>query len=765
MHILNPRIISKVSAISLISLCLLRHSYGAEEVKVQLSPFEVRGKADGIYSAAETNTGTIISKPRDEIPFVTSVMTSQVITDLRLDNPSDFATQFAGVSRSSGDQFLNDGANTSSGTEFMVRGFSSRPLYNGFQTGLLNVTTDGIGRVEVTKGPNSILYGQSSAGGTINFVPKGAVLSGSMTALSVGASSNDGYRASFETGGELVGKTGTGFRIGGGFQEFTREQQFFWASQAAIYGAYRTNITDKVTVDVNLESSRKKTHPARTEAFVSLGSGTARITDPNNRLRNDRNFNYHGPWSFREGDNFISSAYLTARLNPKLTLRVGGIYARQNEETNSIDGVYGLGTGPTATGYYQNTELLQVVSGLKADLLYQAEVKNFKIDSIIGFETSEGRNEVEQLRTVPTMTPITITIPLTRKAVESDFPRPPAKSLYTNWASSADGKLSWTNIRLTQFITAPEKRATLMWGVAQGEGDNLTSDNRLQSRAKAEGKDTTYTVGGTYLLRSTNTGKWVAFANTSTSFLIQGGNRQNPKDFLGFPTVAALRSYVSTVKPNAIDPQTGEGYEVGIRYSRTDGKYRLEVVGYQQERANIARQFFVRESNVAGELSEQVITAYQLASGIEESKGVEMTLNWNPSREFGIFASGVISNGEVKSNPEAPEEVGFQLIRSPEKMWNFWVRYAPSTGAMRGFVTGVGATYRNATRTRPELNDRYRLSDEYILARAMVSYEFGGKRKHTISLNLENLLNEEYVAENAILSEPLIYRLNYALSW
>jgi len=765
MYVPIRRCIFNLSAISLICLGSVRTASGAGEEAIRLSPFEVRGKADSVYSPTETNTGTIISKPRDEIPFVTSVMTSQVITDLRLDNPSDFATQFAGVSRSSGDQFLNDGANLSAGTEFMVRGFSSQPLYNGFQTRLLNVTTDGIGRVEVTKGPNSILYGQSSAGGTINFVPKGAVLSGSMTSLSVGASTNDGYRASFETGGQVAGKSGTGFRIGGGYQEFTRDQQFFWAGQTGFYGAYRTNLTDSITVEVNAERASKKTHPARTEAFVSLGAGTARVTDPNNRMRNDRNFNYHGPWSYRDGDNWISSGYLTARLSPNLTLRVGGIYSRQNEHANSIDGVYGLGTNTTATGYYQDTTLRQVVTGYKADLLHQTTLKNFEFDTILGFESNEGRDRAEQVRTVPAATPITITIPFTRKPIESDFPRPPAKSLYTNWSASTADKLSWTNLRFTQFITAPEKRATLMWGVAQGDGDNLTTDNRTQGRAIAKGKDTTYTVGGTYLLSSTVAGKWVAFANTSTSFLIQPGNRQDPKDFTGFPTVAALRAYVNTVKPNAIDPQTGKGHELGVRFSRADGKFRLEVLGYQQERANISRQFFVRESNVTGELSEQVIVAYQLASGIEQSKGVEMTLNWNPSPTLAVFGSGVISNGEVKSNPEAPQEVGFQLVRSPEKMWNFWVRYAP-TGAMRGLVTGVGATYRNATRTRPELNDRYRLSDEYTLARAMVAYEFGGaKRKHTISLNIENLLNKEYVAENAILSEPIIYRFNYSQSW
>jgi outer membrane receptor protein involved in Fe transport len=647
-----------------------------------------------------------------------------------------------------------------------VRGFSSQPLYNGFQTGLLNVTNEGIDRVEVTKGPNSILYGQSSAGGTINFVPKGAMLAGARTSASAGIATNDGYRASFETGGAVAGKPGTGFRLGGGYQEFTREQQFFWNSQAAIYGGYRTNLTDKITFEMNAERSRKKTNPARTEAFVSLGSGPARVTDPYNRLRKDRNFNYHGPWSEREGDTWVSSGYLTAQINTKLTLRLGALYSRQNETANVIDGVYGLNTAATATGYYQDGTRRQVVNGFKADLLYQTELGRFAVDTIIGFESHDSRDRFNQFRTNPAVTPITITIPFTRKPVEGDYPRPPARSLYTNWSAGTLDELSWTNLRFTQFVTAPGNRATLMWGVARGEGDNVTSDFRTQGTAVATGRDTTYTVGGTFVLHASDRGKLIAFANTSTSFLIQRGNKQNPQDFTGFTSVAALRAFVDTVKPNAIDPQTGEGFEAGVRYSMADGRFRAELLGYQQERSNIARQFFVRESNVVGELNEQVIATYQLASGREQSRGIELSVDWRPNRAFSIYASGVISDGEVKSNPEAPEEVGFQLVRSPEKMWNFWARYAPDAGRLRGFVAGLGASYRNSTRTRPELNDRFRLSDDYTVARALIAYEFSGaKAKHAVSLNIDNLLDEEYVAENAILSEPITFRFNYKLTW
>jgi outer membrane receptor protein involved in Fe transport len=752
--------------VQLLALASATVAIGAESETVKLSPFEVREKTDSLYAATETNTGTLIAKPRDEIPFVTSVLKGAAIADLNLNNPSDFATQFAGVARGPGDQMLNDGAQLNAGTSFTIRGFSTAPLYNGFQTGPLNVSTESFERVEVTKGPNSILYGQSSAGGTVNFVPKAALLAEAKSRVSFGASTNDGYRATFESGGGLGEKRGTGFVFGGGYDEFTRSQQFYANSQSFGYGAFRTNLTEQVSLDVNVQRSRMKTTPARTAAFVSVGAGPARVTDPNNRLRNNRNFNYHGPWSAREGNSFITSQYVTAKLSPQFTLRVGGLQARQTAHSNAIDGVYGLATGVTATGYYQDTAQTRSVTGYKADLLYQTEFNRFSVDSILGFESNRSSDRLEQSRTNPAVTPITITIPFARTPVPSDYPQPPARNLYTTLSANNRNELEWTNVRFTQFVTLPEKRGTVMWGLAQGQGDNVTTDYIAVGQSTAKGDDITYSVGGTYVLGSAAGGKWTAFANASTSFLIQAGNAQNPSDFTKFATVAALRAYVDTVKPNAISPQEGEGQELGLRYASSDGKFRVELLGFKQERSNIARDFFVRESNVAGQTNEQVIKTYQLAAGVEESKGFETSVDWNLSKSVSILASAMLSNGKVKSNVQAPEEVGFRLVNSPARMGNIWVRYAPDQGALRGFVFGLGGTYRNATRTFPTSPDRFRLSDEYTIARASVGYGFAsGKTKSRISLDVENLLDDDYVAENGILSEPMISRIKYTLSW
>ncbi|HEY0946846.1 MAG TPA: TonB-dependent receptor plug domain-containing protein, partial [Opitutaceae bacterium] len=173
----------------------------APEEAIELSPFEVNTSRSQGYRTEEANTGTIIAVERDRIPFQTSVVTSELIKDLQIDNPADLAQTIAGVSKN-----VNPGIADEAGQgslSFMVRGFSSTPLYNGFQTGGRVLGVDNIGRVEVSKGPNSVLYGQSPGGGIINIIPKMPRFDQSFLNTSAGVGSNGWYRGSFELGGPL----------------------------------------------------------------------------------------------------------------------------------------------------------------------------------------------------------------------------------------------------------------------------------------------------------------------------------------------------------------------------------------------------------------------------------------------------------------------------------------------------------------------------------------------------------------------------------
>ena len=736
-----------------------------EDLPVQLSPFEVVANKDHPYDASSTTTGSIIAMPRALIPFVTSVLTSQAMEDLGLLDPSSFSSLIAGVSLTgNGNQMNNDGANLGTTTAYQVRGFAVVPLYNGFQTGRgVNQSPFAMDRAEVTKSPNSILYGQSSAGGTVNFVPKEAIIGPESGSVMVGGGTNQGATGSFDVNGKIGGGDRSAVRIGGGYQQFERSQQFFWASQANVYGAYRAYIAQNIILEVDAQSLRTRTNPARTQAFPSLGSGTARVTDPFNRLRGDKNFNYYGPWAYKEGNTWISSGYLTDIISPSLTARVGGFYARQDQTENVLQGDYGLATADSATGFYNHTTLNQTMTGIKADLLHQGELFQYKVKSLVGFEQHLGYDTNNAMFTA---TNIPITIPLGTKPLASQYPQPPNLSLYTVPSSSTLNRLYWSNFRFTQVATSTNDEGSVFWGVARGQGTNKFTDSLVRAASLAKGSGTTYTGGTTYRIYNGSRSEVRLFADYSTSFLIQSGNKQDPNQFNGFTSVAALKAYIATVKPNAIDPESGKGYEVGIRANSKDGKLRGEITWYDQKRENIGASYFVRESNVVGNTSELTLASYLLASGIQEDKGVEMSINWNPTKSFAVTASANLAQGRVVSAIDAPGTVGLILTGAPDKMANFWARYKWDRGALSGWVVGGGANYASKTRVFPADGDKYRFSDSYTVVRFLVAYELvKAKHTHKISLNIDNAFNRKYVDESDIISEPTISRLTYTYSW
>jgi outer membrane receptor protein involved in Fe transport len=326
-------------------------------------------------------------------------------------------------------------------------------------------------------------------------------------------------------------------------------------------------------------------------------------------------------------------------------------------------------------------------------------------------------------------------------------------------------------MRVSQFIESPNKLGSIMWGVARGDGSNVASNLANNTSAKSVGKGDTYTAGGTYkVIDQGNSGLLNGisiFAGTSSSFVIQGGNQQDPKKFNGFSTVQALKDYIASLAPNPVDPQKGKGWEVGTRFQLLDRRVSVSVAYFDQQRENISRSFFVRQSLVPGETNELALATYQLASGKEQSKGVDADITWQFTNSFSFLAGAMLSQGKVLSNPESPEEVGFGLVSSPETQYNFWISYrAPKESILSGLSAGLGASYKSSTRIRPQVADRFRVSDAYTEGRAMLRYKIPGKKySHELGLTIDNLLDKEYTDEGNWLSDPRTFKGSYTISW
>jgi iron complex outermembrane receptor protein len=133
---------------------------------IVLPTFQVSTTQDVGYRAGNSVSATRIDTPIKDLPFTISAFTGQFIDDIGAIDLQDILRFAPGVT--SGDKSFVAGNN-----RFSIRGFDGDvpPQRNGF-TGSRNVDTANISRVEVIKGPASLLYGQIIPGGTVNYITK-----------------------------------------------------------------------------------------------------------------------------------------------------------------------------------------------------------------------------------------------------------------------------------------------------------------------------------------------------------------------------------------------------------------------------------------------------------------------------------------------------------------------------------------------------------------------------------------------------------------
>lgn len=191
---------------------------GTEEI-VHLSPFEVTDTKRG-YFAANTMSGTRINAKIEDLASSISVVTKEQMADFALLDINDVFTYEAGTEGSgtytdfSFNQSFqpNDNLSSNPNTANRVRGLmSANVAFSGFETSrrvpLDPINTDAI---EISRGPNSSLFGLGNASGTANTVASSANLSRDRTQVQSRverygrAGGEGGYRESIDVNRVLL---------------------------------------------------------------------------------------------------------------------------------------------------------------------------------------------------------------------------------------------------------------------------------------------------------------------------------------------------------------------------------------------------------------------------------------------------------------------------------------------------------------------------------------------------------------------------------
>ncbi|MDP3069377.1 MAG: TonB-dependent receptor plug domain-containing protein [Opitutaceae bacterium] len=192
----------------------------AKDELVTLSPFTVAADTDRGYQALNTLSGTRLNSKLEDLGASITVITKQQMQDTAVLDLNDIFlyeantegtgnyTQFT-PNRNGG---LIDGVANDPATANRIRGVGSPISGSGVNVAIGNFSSNpripmdtyNIDSVEISRGPNSNLFGLGAAAGTVNLVQSKANLTRSVSSVTARVDSEGGWRGSLDVSRPLI---------------------------------------------------------------------------------------------------------------------------------------------------------------------------------------------------------------------------------------------------------------------------------------------------------------------------------------------------------------------------------------------------------------------------------------------------------------------------------------------------------------------------------------------------------------------------------
>jgi iron complex outermembrane receptor protein len=658
---------------------------------VRLAPVEVTGEAETAtspvqgYVAHRSATGTKTDTPLIETPQSISVIPRQRIEDQQPQSVAEALNYTAGVK--------SDNYGTDSRFDWVsFRGFEAyQPGF--FQDGLLGRNNNtyavwrtdpyGIERIEVLRGPSSVLYGQGSPGGMINIVTK-RPSDEPLHQVQFLAGSDERFQGAFDLSGPIDEDKTFLYRLTGLARDGETEIDYTEDNRQFIAPAFTWRPNDDTSLTV-------LTHFQREDTQATLGflpaSGTV-IDNPHGEIPRSRftgepdydHFDktqwsvgylfehaFDDTWTVRQNARFgqidldYAQVYATGMLADERTITRNAFTSREKVDAFAIDNQV---QAQFETGPVKHTGLL--------GLDYQRH--HFDQESGIG---------------------PTADLDVYDPDYGADIADPP---LYAD----ANVTLQQTGLYLQEQAKLLDRLVVVLGG--RYDWASIGTDDALnQTHIKQKDHDFTGRAGMVYL-SPIGLAPYVSY---SESF---------------FP--------VATIDPatgRPMKPETGRQVEAGIKFQPEGIDSFVTFAAF-----DIRRQNYLTWDNLTGaprQTGEIHSRGLELEAQASLAEGLDMTAAYTWLPIFDVTKSADLT------------EIDRRVPQAPEHMASLWMDYTFQQGALEGFSLGGGVRYIGQTEGNSQ-NDEAMEVPGYTLFDAAMSYEIYGVKAQ---LNVKNIVDKRYV--------------------
>ena len=650
-----------------------------EEMQVTASAERADGPVQG-YRATRSASATRTDTAIHETPQSISVVPAQVVEDVgatRLEDALDYA---GGVER--GNNFGGQGL-----TEFLVRGFSTQEFYrNGFAVnrGYPNMPdASTLERIELLRGPASMLYGRGDPGGTFNIVSKQPQAE-RRTVLGSQVNTDGLRRGTLDTTGALDESAAFTYRLNLVAEGSDSFRDHVESERYNIAPVLRWQLSDDTALILEGDYLHNR-HP--------MDRGLTRYPNQAGDLSRDRFLGEESAGKLTN-QNATTQLRLEHQLDSQWMLRGGIQYLDGSLDGGAVEN-NGLAADSRTVGRnyserWLNWNDLAVqanleghfdAAGLAHTLLLGVEFDDFNYDSQI--DRSGGAT--------------------------SDFPIDLYDPVYGQPLPALTRTTTYDDENLKSYAFFLQDQIALTERLTAQVGARLERfEQRYENKLTPAGSwDQAHNAVSTrFGLIYDLTEELAVYANTSRSFK---------------PNRGADRS------SQAFDPEKGIAHEVGIKYELPE--HDLSVT---------AALFHITKENVL--TSDPVDSNYQIAAGEARSRGFDISVAGNITPQWRVIGGYAYVDAEVTESSSASMPAGTRLANVPRHSFNLLDTYEFAEGPLAGLGVGMGIKYvgdrkGGATSTAFDM-------DAYTTVDLLAYYPLTERVR--LNLNLNNLFDEEY---------------------
>ncbi len=678
----------------------------------ELPAFVVVTEEQTGYLAANVYSGTRTRQLLRDLPKTINVVTADFLDDLSIFDLAESTRYSSGIiPHASENAIFNENVYT-------IRGFRTNIHSREGVTRLIGPSNSaGIERVEIVKGPSSLLYGQISPAGTVNYIMK-RPLGRKHAEVGVSIGSWENYRATLDVGNSF-GTSEASWRLNAAFQDTNTWRDFENFQNTYLAPSFNTRFNNGRTVlTVWAEWLDRQGSPG------SIPVRRVDNTGPADGL--PWSFNANGPDGVRDQRRYNITAELVQDITSWVDFRF--FYDRASDEIYENTARV-LRIDPNGETMNRNATLDQIereFDTIQASLLFERQIGEFNLNFLVGYDRTE--NEQDQVRfdnrSLPRINWRNPTPEQYAYGDPSDYTRLRADRKNQGVTSAWFGTLHGS---------AFDDRLHFLFGVRDD-----SQEAEVLNRARGDtGFTQTADRGATveqYGLSYRITPNISIYGSFAESYLPPGRPTNND----------------GTV---TFGPQVGEGTDIGFKFSLFEQRVSGTVAWFDIDNTNIVR---FNPSLLDGEGDWE-------ASGLENSNGIEADLVLNVTPDWTGTLSVTQLNAEVVNNVANPATNGARLPDAPEFQFSTWQKYTVPSGPLEGAEFGVGAIYLDERVLITNSGNEIWVDPAYWRFDLMVSYPFQiGDTTLRAKLNVRNLSDEEYLNQVLNYGNPreVIFSLN-----